>query len=96
MRPQIANDAPSRAKSEAIARPKPLPAPETTTAFPLKRSGLKTVAQLREERSKANPSGRFGDPAEFGDACAYLCSAQAGYITGQNMLLDGGAFPGTF
>ncbi|MEI6302305.1 MAG: SDR family oxidoreductase [Betaproteobacteria bacterium] len=56
----------------------------------------KTVAQLREERSKANPSGRFGDPAEFGDACAYLCSAQAGYITGQNILLDGGAFPGTF
>lgn len=42
-----------------------------------------------------NPAGRIGDPAEFGDLCAYLCSAQAGFITGQNILLDGGAFPGT-
>ena len=56
----------------------------------------KSVAALREERMNANPAGRFGDPAEFGDACAYLCSAQAGFITGQNILLDGGAFPGTF
>ena len=47
------------------------------------------------ERRAGNPAGRFGDPAEFGDACAYLCSAQAGFITGQNLLLDGGAFPGT-
>ena len=43
----------------------------------------------------AIPAGRFGDPAEFGDACAYLCSAQAGYITGQNLLIDGGEYPGT-
>lgn len=42
-----------------------------------------------------NPSGRIGDPAEFGDACAYLCGSQAGFITGQNLLLDGGAYPGT-
>lgn len=42
------------------------------------------------------PAGRFGDPAEFGAACAYLCSVQAGYVTGQNLLLDGGAYPGTF
>ncbi|MCH7887841.1 MAG: SDR family oxidoreductase [Proteobacteria bacterium] len=48
------------------------------------------------ERRAGNPAGRFGDPAEFGDACAYLCSAQAGYITGQNLLLDGGHYPGTF
>ena len=48
------------------------------------------------ERAAANPAGRFGDAAEFGDACAYLCSAQAGYITGQNFLLDGGAYQGTF
>ncbi|MEE8532833.1 MAG: SDR family oxidoreductase [Alphaproteobacteria bacterium] len=47
------------------------------------------------ERARANPAGRFGDAAEFGDACAYLCSAQAGFITGQNLLLDGGGFPGT-
>jgi 3-oxoacyl-[acyl-carrier protein] reductase len=40
------------------------------------------------------PAGRFGDPAEFGAACAFLCSASAGFITGQSILLDGGAFPG--
>ncbi|OAN50746.1 3-oxoacyl-ACP reductase [Paramagnetospirillum marisnigri] len=45
-------------------------------------------------RASGIPAGRFGDPAEFGDACAWLCSAQAGYVTGQNILLDGGAYPG--
>ena len=48
------------------------------------------------QRRAANPAQRFGTPAEFGDACAYLCSAQAGFITGQNLLMDGGAYPGTF
>ncbi len=42
------------------------------------------------------PAGRIGDPFEFGQACAFLCSAQAGWITGQNLLVDGGAYPGTF
>ena len=42
------------------------------------------------------PAGRFGTPEEFGAFCAFLCSAQAGYLTGQNVLLDGGAYPGTF
>jgi 3-oxoacyl-[acyl-carrier protein] reductase len=55
-----------------------------------------SVDEVLAARRSANPSGRFGDPAEFGAACAFLCSAQAGYITGQNLLLDGGAFPGTF
>jgi 3-oxoacyl-[acyl-carrier protein] reductase len=41
------------------------------------------------------PAGRFGDPAEFGETCAFLCSSQASYITGQNVLIDGGAYPGT-
>ena len=45
--------------------------------------------------AKMNPAGRFGTPEEFGAACAFLCSAKAGFITGQNILLDGGAFPGT-
>ena len=54
-----------------------------------------TVDQLLAERAKLNPAGRFGDPEEFGLACAFLCGAKAGYITGQNILLDGGAFPGT-
>jgi 3-oxoacyl-[acyl-carrier protein] reductase len=54
----------------------------------------KSEGQVREQMIAGNPAGRFGDPAEFGDACAFLCSAQAGYITGQNLLLDGGRFPG--
>jgi 3-oxoacyl-[acyl-carrier protein] reductase len=53
------------------------------------------VETIMAERAKLNPAGRFGHPDEFGDACAFLCSAKAGYITGQNLLLDGGAFPGT-
>jgi 3-oxoacyl-[acyl-carrier protein] reductase len=51
--------------------------------------------ELLAERRQANPAGRFGDPAEFGEACAFLCSRQAGYITGQNLLIDGGAYVGT-
>jgi 3-oxoacyl-[acyl-carrier protein] reductase len=51
---------------------------------------------VREQRVTTIPAKRFGDPQEFGAACAFLCSAQAGYITGQNLLIDGGAFPGTF
>jgi 3-oxoacyl-[acyl-carrier protein] reductase len=47
------------------------------------------------DRVKTIPAGRAGNPAEFGDACAYLCSAQAGFITGHNLLMDGGAFSGT-
>jgi 3-oxoacyl-[acyl-carrier protein] reductase len=54
------------------------------------------IDQVRAERAAAVPAKRFGDPAEFGAACAFLCSAQAGYITGQNLLIDGGAFQGAF
>ncbi len=46
-------------------------------------------------RGTENPAGRLGDPDEFGAACAFLCSAQAGFIVGQNLLLDGGAFNAT-
>ena len=56
----------------------------------------KTAAELAKQRADANPAKRFGTVEEFGDACAFLCSAHAGYIVGQNLLLDGGAFPGTF
>ncbi|CAN7452541.1 SDR family oxidoreductase [Trinickia sp. LjRoot230] len=55
-----------------------------------------SVDQARGERMKTIPAGRFGEPAEFGKACAFLCSTHAGYITGQNWLIDGGAYPGTF
>ncbi len=54
-----------------------------------------TVEDLRARDLADQPAGRFGDPEEFGAACAFLCSAQAGYITGQNLLLDGGNYPGT-
>ena len=60
-----------------------------------KASGITYEEQLERQRS-AVPAQRVGDPEEFGDACAYLCSHQAGFITGQNLLLDGGQFPGTF
>jgi len=53
-------------------------------------------AALRARREAAIPAGRFGAPEEFGALCAFLCSAQAGYLTGQNILIDGGAFPGAF
>lgn len=59
------------------------------------RASGKSVEELRAIRMQANPSRRFGKPAEFGAACAYLCGAQSGYIVGQNILIDGGAFPGT-
>ncbi len=54
-----------------------------------------TPDQYLAERAQSNPAGRFGDPEEFGLACAFLCGAKAGFITGQNIVLDGGAFPGT-
>ena len=55
-----------------------------------------TVEEMYTQRAAISPSGRIADPVEFGAACAFLCSAQAGYITGQNLLLDGGRYPGTF
>jgi len=48
------------------------------------------------KRAAAIPAQRFGTADEFGAMCAFLCSVQAGYLTGQNILLDGGAYPGTF
>jgi 3-oxoacyl-[acyl-carrier protein] reductase len=50
---------------------------------------------LFEAGKKTIPVGRYGDPEEFGALCAFLCSQQAGYITAQNFVIDGGAFPGT-
>lgn len=68
------------------------------------RSGLERAAaqsdkdleEVRQQRAAQIPAKRFGTPEEFGQACAFLCSAQAGYITGRNLLIDGGAFPGAF
>jgi 3-oxoacyl-[acyl-carrier protein] reductase len=55
-----------------------------------------TVDAMRANAAAANPAGRFGTIDEFGAACAFLCSVHAGYIVGQNLLLDGGQYPGTF
>jgi 3-oxoacyl-[acyl-carrier protein] reductase len=59
------------------------------------RAGISVREQLELWR-QGEASKRFGTPAEFGAACAFLCSTHAGYITGQNLLLDGGTYPGTF
>jgi len=59
-----------------------------------KKQGI-TEIEMAKKRAESIPAGRFGDPYEFGELCAYVCSAQAGYITGQNLLIDGGNFPGT-
>ncbi len=50
--------------------------------------------EVRRQREEGIPAKRFGSPDEFGAACAFLCSAQAGFIVGQSLLIDGGAFPG--
>jgi 3-oxoacyl-[acyl-carrier protein] reductase len=55
----------------------------------------RAVEEVAEERRRSIPAGRFGEPDEFGKACAFLCSTHAGFITGQSLLIDGGAFPGT-
>jgi 3-oxoacyl-[acyl-carrier protein] reductase len=59
-------------------------------------STKRSTEAVTEDIRSSNPSRRFGRPEEFGATCAFLCSAQAGYITGQNILIDGGAYPGTF
>jgi 3-oxoacyl-[acyl-carrier protein] reductase len=54
------------------------------------------IEDLLAQRRKLNPTQRFGSADEFGAVCAFLCSVHTGYLTGQNILLDGGAYPGTF
>lgn len=66
-----------------------------TVGAEAKRRGI-SVDEARAEMAKAIPVGRLGDPAEFGEVCAFLCSAQAAFLVGQNILLDGGKYPGTF
>lgn len=53
-----------------------------------------TLEQAYADIAATLPAGRLGRPEEVGDACAYLCSAQAGFTTGQNLHLDGGSYPG--
>jgi 3-oxoacyl-[acyl-carrier protein] reductase len=58
----------------------------------LARRNNRTVEEELALRGRENPTGRVGDPAEFGEACAFLCAASAGFIVGHNLLVDGGAF----
>lgn len=55
-----------------------------------------TLEEAYAEMAATIAAGRLGRPDEVGDACAYLCSAQAGYISGQNLHLDGASYPGVF
>lgn len=68
---------------------------QKTMAAGAAKSGL-SAAEVAAKRRTGIPAQRFGTAAEFGAICAMLCSVQAGYLTGQNVLLDGGAYPGTF
>ncbi len=67
---------------------------QNTQAF-AKKSG-KPYDEMRRMRLGRIAAGRFGEPAEFGDYCAFLCSDRAAFITAQNLLIDGGKYPGTF
>jgi 3-oxoacyl-[acyl-carrier protein] reductase len=60
-----------------------------------KKKGI-TAEEAAEASRQGIPARRFGNELEFGQYCAWLCSQQASYVTGQNLLIDGGAFPGTF
>ena len=59
------------------------------------KSGL-SIEAIAERRRQAVPTQRFGTVEEFGAICAFVCSVHTGYLTGQNLLVDGGAYPGTF
>jgi 3-oxoacyl-[acyl-carrier protein] reductase len=56
----------------------------------------KPIADVMAQARAGVPAARFGSAEEFGAVCAFLCSVHAGYLVGQNLLLDGGAYPGTF
>jgi 3-oxoacyl-[acyl-carrier protein] reductase len=64
-------------------------------AFQARKSG-RPVEEVAAQSKAQVPAKRFGHPDEFGELCAFVCSAQASYITGQNFLIDGGAYPGTY
>ena len=68
---------------------------EATVGAVAKKLGV-SFDEARKQKLATIPAGRMGEPDEFGHLCAWLCSARAGYYTGQNVLLDGGLYPGTF
>ena len=68
---------------------------QATVSAAAKQRGL-SFEDMQKQKVASIPARRMGEPEEFGDMCAWLCSARAGYLTGQNVLLDGGLYPGTF
>jgi len=60
------------------------------------KTGNKPLAEAIEAAKAGIPAGRFGESSEIGAVCAFICSAHASYLVGQNILLDGGAYPGTY
>ena len=64
-------------------------------AFQAQKSG-RPLEEIVAQSQAQIPAKRFGQPEEFGELCAFICSRQASYITGQNFLIDGGAYPGTY
>ena len=67
----------------------------STIELAAKKQGTSYEAVSTQRKGRI-PAGRFGEPMEIGELCAFLCSAHAGFITGQSVLIDGGAYPGTF
>ena len=67
----------------------------TNTADAAQKAG-KSMDEMVAERMAAVPAARFGEPDEFGDACAFLCAASSGFIVGQNLVLDGGMFNSSY
>jgi 3-oxoacyl-[acyl-carrier protein] reductase len=67
-----------------------------STSVSMAKSQGKSEQEVADARRRTIPAQRFGSAEEFGAVCAFLCSVHAGYLTGQNVLLDGGAYPGTF
>lgn len=68
---------------------------DAVTAYLAKTKGV-SAEKLQEDMLQTVPAGRFAEPGEIGLACAFLCSAHSGYITGQNLVIDGGSYPGVF
>ena len=83
--------------SPSMPAPQPLPpAPQPIDYDKMANASIRVAKAQSAEQEASIKAGRLGRPEEFGDAFAFLCSAQAGYISGQNLQLDGGSYEGIF
>lgn len=97
----VAGVARSKLASQGVTLNNLLPGAFDTDRLRVTMSGAaqktgQSLDAVMDARRKKIPARRFGTPEEFGAICAFLCSMQAGYMTGQNVLADGGAYPGTY